>query len=214
MKRYLHVALIVVLLLLMANLLIGIGVFHESLGLIMGLLVLVHLVQNRTWWQSLFKGKYNVQRFVLVLLNVALAIGIVITMISGIRMSHYVIPNTIFFEQMGTIRLIHHYAVYWVFIICAAHVGLHVPVITGRWPVLKRALQSQNIWLQGIVALICLYGAYAFWYESLFMYLTFISDFAYFDFDQPVLLFLFNYFSIFILVAAIFYRLFGVRRNG
>ena len=50
MKRYLHVALIVVLLLLMANLLIGIGVFHESLGLIMGLLVLVHLVQNRTWW--------------------------------------------------------------------------------------------------------------------------------------------------------------------
>lgn len=74
---------------------------HEVVGLIFSATLVVHIVQWRKWWASIFKGMYTKRRYLTMLLNVALLIGMLIVIVTGIVSS-----RSIFHFQgiVGSIR--------------------------------------------------------------------------------------------------------------
>ncbi len=97
---------------------------------------------------------------------------------------------------MPVMRIIHHYSVYWVLLFTALHIGVHGYILMHQFNVFQR-IHTLPTFVKTILALTVIgYGAYAFWYEALYMYLFFQIPYTYFDFNQPLGEFFLNYVSI------------------
>ena len=107
---------------------------------------------------------------------------------------------------MPVMRIIHHYSVYWVLLFTALHIGVHGYILMHQFNVFQR-IHTLPTFMKTILPLTVIgYGAYAFWYESLYMYLFFQMPYTYFDFNQPLGEFFLNYVSISGLFAIMAYR--------
>lgn len=67
-KTVIDLVLIFVLPILMGYSLVS-ELYHEVIGISIGVLYAVHIVLNRKWFVSLFKGKYTVRRVVTLIVN-------------------------------------------------------------------------------------------------------------------------------------------------
>ena len=85
-KRAVDVSMTVVLMMLMSSQIIE-GVHHELCGISMFVLFVIHQVLNRRWYASLFRGRYNMNRVFMTVINLALLISFILTVFSGIIMS-------------------------------------------------------------------------------------------------------------------------------
>lgn len=189
------------LLLLMAYSLIG-ELFHEITGTLMLILFLAHTWLHRKWWKTVPKGRYTAYRAVITVLNLLLLVLMLAEPLSGIAMSHHLYTFLPLSGIAGTAREIHLVLAYWSFILMSFHLGLHINiVIPAVWK--KKEKQPAVRWIGGILLLlISAYGVYAFIHRGLPGYMFMQTMFAFFDFSEPVLLFLFDYLAIMILFAA------------
>lgn len=174
---------------------------HQILGLVMLGLWICHVVLNRRWFGSIFRGTYTPYRTLQTVVNIGILLCALLLMISGIMMSWF-LPFDVD-TGLGFARIAHLLSSHWYYIFMCAHIGLHVATIVRRilhdkpFPVIAKI----------IITFICAYGVYALFVRKIFSYLFLQQQFFFFDFERGSVLFALDYLSILILIASLFHLL-------
>ena len=176
---------------------------HEILGVLMFALFIAHHVINRKWWAGLFKGKYSAVRILSTAVNLFLAIFMILQPVSGILMSKYVLKDLTIAGTASMMRTIHMTFAYWGFIMMCFHIGLHAKMMVGKLapemkPVVRKGMAI-------LFMLIAVYGVYAFINRGIGDYLLMKTAFAFFDTNEPRILFFIDYIAVMVLFAELAY---------
>lgn len=162
------------------------ALIHEYIGISFILLVMIHLWLNRLWLMNIFKGRYTAARSVLVFADVLLIMDIAFILVSGLMMSRALGFDSLD-EGMSFARTAHMLASYWGYVIMSFHVGLHLK----KFPV--------------IFVVPMLYGCYALVKRQIYEYMFLISEFVFFDFEEPIIYFFMDYIAVMLLFAGLGY---------
>lgn len=189
-------AMTVLLLLLMAYELIG-QAAHEWLGIGMFVLFILHHVLNGKWLRSIFKGRYTPLRFFQTVINVLILASMAGSMVSGVILSRHALAFLPIEGGRSFARSLHMICAYGGFVLMSLHLGLHWSMILGMAAKHgKRSAQSGKWILRGIGVLIAGYGVYAFLKRDIGAYMLLQSKFVFFDFEEPVVLFILDYLAV------------------
>ena len=169
---------------------------HQTLGMSLLFLWLVHMVLNWRWYGSLFRGKYNSYRRMQVVVNIGITACVILQMISGLMMAWFM-PSETVGGGLGFARTTHLVASHWYFLFMCFHLGMHISMMASRIP--ARYLGFVRLFL-GFVS--C-YGIYAFIIRGLWRYMLFLQQFFFLDLDRGFILFAVDYLSILILFSTI-----------
>lgn len=185
-----------VLLLLMAYSLVGEAI-HEWLGIGMFVLFSLHHILNSKWSQSLFKGKYTPFRILQTVLVILALTSMLGSMISGIVLSRYALKFLPITGGQSWARTLHMLCAYWGFIFISLHLGLHWSMMMGMAKRIFKKPSALRSWIARVVGLlIAVYGVYAFIKREIGSYMFLINHFVFFDFDEPLVLFLLDYIAV------------------
>jgi hypothetical protein len=189
--------MIVFMLLAMACIITG-QVFHEWLGIFLFILFIVHNVLNRSWYQTLLKGKYNAVRVFHTAVNMLLLIAMLGILVSGIMLSHTVFA---FLNIRGglLVQKLHILSTNWGFIFMSMHLGVHWEKIMGVMKTATRCTAlswSRTVILRIVAVLIAAYGLYAFINREVAFKLTAYYLYDFWNPDQPIATFFIDYLSI------------------
>ncbi len=193
-------AMTVLLLLLMTYELVG-QETHEWLGIAIFALFILHLILNRSWLKSIFRGKYTPVR----ILQTAAAAGVLLTMlgsaVSGVILSRHALAFLPIEGGRAFARTLHLLSAYWGFVLMSFHLGLNWKMLIS---VAKRFTPPKaTVWAARFLAAgIAVYGIYALINRGIFGYMFLQNQFVFFDHDEPLLLFLADYAAIMGLFAA------------
>lgn len=172
--------------------------YHEINGTVMLLLFLAHHILNRKWTASVFRGKYTARRMLQTILDLLLLVFMIAQPLSGILMSKYLYTVIQIDNVSAAAREIHLFLGYWGFVLMSIHLGLHMDMML---PAAFRGKAFGRVAVLGV----SLYGVYAFIRRELPAYMFRQMIFAFFDYGEPILLFLLDYLAIMILFAALGY---------
>jgi hypothetical protein len=170
---------------------------HQICGISLIVLWVVHIVLNRRWYSSLFKGKYHPYRIMQLVVNCGVLICALLLMISGLLMAWF-IPSDWVGGALGFARTTHLLASHWYYIFMAFHIGLHASMIATK-------IKIRGIVPRLICILISLYGIYAFITRGLWKYMFGLQQFFFFDFERGYMLFVLDYISIIVLFGTVSY---------
>ena len=120
------------------------------------------------------------------------------------------IPNLIYGYVKNAIStldidLIHILCAYWGFVCMSLHLGFHWSMMLAM---ARKHLQpsSMRIWSLRLIGwLWAVYGAFAFRRRGVSLYLLLRSHFVFYDYSEPVILFLINYLSVMVMFVLIGY---------
>ena len=167
--------------------------------------MICHNLLNRAWHRNLFRRRFAAFQTVGGILDVLLVLSMTLLLLSGLLMSGYAVPFLAWGTGVGIFRLIHLAGSYWCFLLMAFHLGLHGNLLNG---IAKRT--PLPILRTGEVILFC-YGIFAWIKRGFFGYLLVLNRFAFYDFSEPLILFLLDYLAAFCAAALFSY---GVRMLG
>ena len=86
---------------------------------------------------------------------------------------------------------------YWGFVLMSLHLGLHWSIMLAMVGKMAKNPSVPRIWvLRAAGCLIAAYGAYAFVWRGVGRYMTLQDQFVFFDFSEPLILFLLDYMAI------------------
>ena len=199
------IAMTILLPILMAYSLVGEAV-HEWLGIVMFLLFIIHHAFNWQWYKNLFKGLYPLIRILNTVINLLLVIIMVTLPVSGIIMAKHTFHFIHFRSGIASARLIHLLASYWGYMLMCLHLGLHWNMVLGM---ARRVIHIKEgslwrTWLLRIAAaLVAVYGAYAFLVRGFTEYMFLRTQFAFYDFGEPLLSFFIDYLAVMTLFVCI-----------
>lgn len=206
-KICVDIGMTIALLFLMTYELIG-QAAHEWLGIGIFVLFILHHILNRKWSGSLLKGKYTPLRIwqtTLVLLVLAAMIG---SMISGVILSRHALSFLPIKGGRSFARSLHMLASYWGFVLMSLHLGLHWRMMMGMAGKMMKKPSAVRTWTLRILALaIAVYGVYAFIKRDIGSYMLLKIQFVFFDFEEPLIVFLLDYMAIMGLFVFIGYYL-------
>ena len=98
---------------------------------------------------------------------------------------------------MSFARSLHILSAYWGFILISAHLGLHWNVFVGLAKRIVKVKRNALKWIARAAALaISGYGVYAFIRHDIGSYMLLKNQFVFFDFEEPLILFLLDYIAI------------------
>ena len=150
---------------------------HEIFGITLLGLFVIHNILNINFYKALFKGKYNSQRIITTITDLAFLLCMLFTIILGIPISDKV------FKFLGlngniTTRKLHTIFGYWGLVILSIHLGLHFKMIFSK--ISKKAKNNKilRIVTYIIQALIIIYGIKLMLDNNLADYLIGKSSFA------------------------------------
>lgn len=206
-KICVDIGMTIALLFLMTYELIG-QAAHEWLGIGIFVLFILHHILNRKWSGSLLKGKYTPLRIwqtTLVLLVLAAMIG---SMVSGVILSRHALSFLPIKGGRSFARSLHMLASYWGFVLMSLHLGLHWRMMMGMAGKMMKKPSAVRTWTLRILALaIAVYGVYAFIKRDIGSYMLLKIQFVFFDFEEPLIVFLLDYMAIMGLFVFIGYYL-------
>lgn len=195
-KICVDIGMTIALLFLMTYELIG-QAAHEWLGIGIFVLFILHHILNRKWSGSLLKGKYTPLRIwqtTLVLLVLAAMIG---SMVSGVILSRHALSFLPIKGGRSFARSLHMLASYWGFVLMSLHLGLHWRMMMGMAGKMMKKPSAVRTWTLRIFALaIAVYGVYAFIKRDIGSYMLLKIQFVFFDFEEPLTVFLLDYMAI------------------
>ncbi|MCM1330730.1 MAG: DUF4405 domain-containing protein [Ruminococcus sp.] len=184
------------LLLLMAYELVG-QTAHEWFGVTMFALFAVHHILNIRWWGGLFKGKYSPLRVLQTVLAMIILICMLGSMFSGVVISRHIFT---FISARGLRsfgRTLHMLSAYWGFVFMSLHLGFHWNMmINAAGKIFKKTSKIRILALRAIAVLTAGYGVYAFIKRNVGSYMFLKIQFAFFDFEEPVILFILDYLAV------------------
>ena len=179
---------------------------HEFFGITMFTLFIIHHLINASWYRALLRGRYSARRLLSVVVNGLLFADMVTMMVSGMTISRYVFTALPLQRNMAIARTIHLPAAYWGFVLMSLHTGFHLTVISAYFG--KISPRSRNM-LKGFLAVVSVYGVYAFIKRQMAMYLFLRIHFVFFDFSEPLTLFFTDYLAVMVLFASVGYLIYG-----
>ncbi len=189
---------------------------HEWVGAGMFVLFLAHHILNWRWYKTLFHGRYTPVRVFGLLVDLLVLLAMIGLMVSGIMLSREVFAFLPIRGGMSFVRLLHLAASYWGFVLMALHLGLHWKMVLGQF---RRGAKGKQLFrlrfgvLTVLGAAIAVYGLTAFFRRELPAYLFLQTQFAFFDFSEPVVLFYLDYLAmmgLFIWLAHYLTKLLGL----
>lgn len=187
------IAMTVALLLLMTYELIG-QVAHEWIGIGMFVLFVLHHILNRKWSKNLLKGKYTALRIMQTSLVIFVLLSMLGSMISGVILSRHALSFLHISSGRAFARSLHMISAYWGFVFMSLHLGFHWSMMMGMAKKLVKGPSEIRKWvLRAIAVLIAGYGAYAFIKRDIGSYMLLRNQFVFFDFEEPLILFLLDY---------------------
>lgn len=196
MKIMADIGMTVLLLLLMTYELIGQAV-HEWLGVGMFALLVLHHVLNKAWGQNVLKGRYSAIRILQTVLVIGVLSAMMGSMISGVILSRHVFLFLPIRGGRSFARSLHMVCAYGGFVLMSLHLGFHWVVMMG---IIKKHMKKQpaiHKWIWRIMAaMIAGYGIFAFMKRNIGSYMFLKNQFVFFDFEEPLILFLLDYVSI------------------
>ena len=186
----------VILLLLMAYSMVG-EAAHEWLGIGMFALFILHHVFNSRWSRNLHKGEYSPLRVLQTALVVLALISMLSSMVSGIVLSRSALAFLPIATGRSWARTLHMLSSYWGFVFISLHLGLHWSMMMGVAKKLFRNPSAAHKWTaRGLGSLIATYGLYAFFKREIGSYMLLKNRFVFFDFNEPLVLFLLDYIAV------------------
>ncbi len=167
---------------------------HEILGTAMLLLFIAHHILNRKATGAMFKGRQSAERVFGTAVDLLLFAVMIALPLSGIVLSKHLYTWLPLSGLSALARTMHLLASYWGFVLMSVHLGLHL----NRFLPKRR---SPKIVLSVILSLIAAYGVYAFIKRDIGSYMFLKTQFVFFDFDAPRILFFLDYLAVLILFA-------------
>lgn len=187
-------AMTVILMLLMPYKLIG-QTAHEWLGIAIFALFILHHILNDGFYKSIFKGKYSPVRIFQIILFVGVMLAMLVSAVSGVIISRHALKFLPIRGGRSFGRKLHMLSAYWGFILMSLHLGFHWIIMLN--PARKLIGKPPVKWvLRAIGAAIAGYGIYAFIKRELVQYLFLKTQFVFFDFEEPLVLFILDYIAI------------------
>lgn len=168
---------------------------HQICGIALVVMWAVHIILNRHWYGSLFKGKYQPFRIMQLVVNCGVLICAMLLMLSGLLMAWF-IPAEWVGGALGFARITHLLASHWYYIFMALHIGLHAAMIANK-------MKIHGVVPRIICIVISLYGVYAFIVRGVWKYMFGLQQFFFFDFERGYMLFALDYISILVLFATV-----------
>lgn len=196
-KQIVDIAMVAVLPFLMTYELIG-EATHEILGIAMLVLVVAHHLLNRSWHTHLLRGKYTLQRAVMTAMDALLFALLILQAVNGIMMAKHIFGFLPHVGRRSIARTIHMTGAYWSFALMCVHAGFHMLP-------LMRKLQKQPAWrkIAAVGVLVSIHGVYALVKRQLPGYMFMQIQFAFFDYDEPLVFFLLDYLTIMMVFASL-----------
>ena len=190
------VLMTVLLLLLVAYSLVG-ETAHEWLGVGMFALFILHHVLNRSWSRNLIRGRYTPFRILQTALVVLALLSMLGSMVSGIVLSRHALAFLPITGGQSWARTLHMLSAYWGFVFISLHLGLHWSMMMGMVKRLFKKPSTARKWTARILGgVIAAYGLYAFFKREIGSYMLLKNQFVFFDFDEPLMLFLLDYMAV------------------
>ena len=106
--------------------------WHEISGTACFAVFVIHHILNRKWIVGITKGKYPAFRVMQTVINIALFIGVILLMFSGMAMSGYVFKWLTLPLSSSSARSIHLMVSYAVYLVMSMHIGLHFGLVIGK----------------------------------------------------------------------------------
>ena len=162
---------------------------HEILGTGTIVLFIIHNIINIKFYKILFKGKYNLKRIFLTLIDILLLFCMI-----GIIVSSIIISNDVFaFLKIQTSIFglkLHMLSTSWGFVILSIHLGLHLNVLISK--INKKMKNSTFEYIYYLVfILILIYGIYSFIKMNFISDMFLLNPFKVYNFDEsPFVLYL------------------------
>lgn len=184
--------------------------WHEVTGAAMLVLFILHHILIGNWYKALGKGKYSFGRILFMIVDVILLIDMFLLMFSGISMSRYVFRFLDIPVSKAWARGMHMTASYAGFLLMGFHIGLHYGMIVGFVKKICHLAKKNAvcIWiLRVLAALVAGYGIYALFTRKFIDYISQKVMFAFFDYEEPVFIFVLDYAAIMGLMIFISYYL-------
>lgn len=128
---------------------------HELVGLLLLVVVIIHLILNRNYLKNIFKGKYNFNRLILLLVNVGMFLSMILSIIFGIMVSQSIFKSISSFN-LGISRL-HYITSYLSLLLVGIHLGLNLNQIKS-----KMSFFNNKIVCYIIDIIVIVYGIYSF----------------------------------------------------
>lgn len=190
---------------LMAYMLAG-EVLHEWLGAGVLVLFILHHALNFQWIKNLFCGKYMLSRIVKTIVNVLILLMIIGLAYSGIVLSRHVFADLDIHASRANARSIHIFCSYWGFALMSLHFGFHWDMYLGLAnKFIRKKIVLGTTVLRVLAAVIAGYGIYAFQKRQMGLYMTMKMHFAFFDMEEPLVLFLLDNLAVVGMFAVIGY---------
>lgn len=202
-KLFIDISMTVSFLLLMAYHFTGDSI-HEYLGFTLFALFIIHHLLNLNWYKNLNKGKYNLNRKLNTFINTMLFICMIGLMISGILFSQRVLSFLNINNSGMFTRRLHMISSSWAFIFMSFHIGMHLGIFINAS---KKFIKIKKPVVIVIGILIAIYGVYAFLKRQLYNKMFLLIDFAFFDYEEPIIFFFTDYIAMMGLFIFISYYL-------
>lgn len=159
-KMTLDVVMTALMLVAMAYRITG-DLAHEIVGISLFAMFAAHNILNRTWYRSIWGGKYTVRRALNTAVNLLLIIVMTVLMVTGILISRNIFT---FLPISGdfAVRQIHTLAAWWGLILIGVHLGMHWEMILGaarKMAGITGASRVRTVLLRILAALIIIHGA-------------------------------------------------------
>ncbi|MBQ3301750.1 MAG: DUF4405 domain-containing protein [Eggerthellaceae bacterium] len=194
-KAVLDIAMAAVLVAVMATALVQ-EAPHEWLGLAMLVLMAAHVVLNRKWLASVFRGRRSVLRVLQIVMVVALVACFAGQVASSLVISKHAFGFLPALPGSSWARRVHMLCSYWMFVLAFVHAGLHIR--------LPKRMASWQLWVVRVLAvLVACYGAVSFAQLGLLPYLTGQVQFAAADYAAPLALSFARYASVGVLFGGV-----------
>ncbi|MGN0556210.1 MAG: DUF4405 domain-containing protein [Acutalibacteraceae bacterium] len=117
--------------------------------------------------------------------------------VSGVILSRHALAFLPISGGSAFARSLHMLSAYWGLVFMSLHLGLHWSAMMNMAGRLVTKPSTARRWaLRAAAALIAGYGVYAFIKRNIGSYMLLRNQFVFFDFEEPLILFLLDYISV------------------
>jgi hypothetical protein len=175
--------------------------YHEIFGIILIILLIIHLILNKNYIKTIFKGKYNLSRIIMLIINTCFLITLLLSIVFGILSSQELFK----FLNIGSFTLIkfHKILSYLSLIFMGLHLGINFNYII-------RKINKKLMYIIEIIVII--YGIYSFIKLEIINHITGFYGFS--IIDSNVFINIIRYLSIVLMIAFISHNLYKLIKKG
>ena len=184
------------------------NLIHEILGTVIFALFICHNILNFKWYMTIFKAKHDFKRNFHIVINLALLIAMILTIVSGILMSKNIYISLYIKGTAEIARKTHLIANAWVLVLSSIHLGLHLMPITEK---IRKSDFKYGAYILLVVLLIS--GLYFFISEGIWKDMFGLTSFKSFNYEESAIIFYLKYLAISLAIFLITNILVRLRKN-